>query len=90
MGASDQRKSEFHQIIQGKTLSQTTSNRNNNQKVMGSSCQNFNKNNGKSSNIYFSKLFAPWLETFADAGDGDEGGPFGTISGNCTKMIIPF
>lgn len=52
MGASDQRKSEFHQIIQGKTLSQTTSNRNNNQKVMGSSCQNFNKNNGKRTKSY--------------------------------------
>ena len=27
---------------------------------------------------FFSNLFAPWQETFADAGDGD-GGPFGTI-----------
>ena len=27
----------------------------------------------------FFNLSAPWQETFADAGDGDEGGPFGTI-----------
>ena len=43
-------------------------------------------------NMFFSKLFAPWQETVADAGDGDGGGTiwdhlapfrddFGTILG---------
>lgn len=52
MGNSEQRKSEFHQIMQGKTLSQTSSTRNNNQRVMGSSCQNFNNKNGKRTKSY--------------------------------------
>ena len=29
--------------------------------------------------MYFYNLFAPWQETFADAGDGDGGEPFRTI-----------
>ena len=33
-----------------------------------------NRNNRKSSNMYFSNLFAPWQETFAAAGDGDGDG----------------
>ena len=42
------------------------------------------KNNRKSSKVCVFPIFAPWQETFADAGDGDGDGagggpPFGTI-----------
>lgn len=52
MGGSGQRKTELKNTAVVKASSQTLANRNNPQKVMGSSSQNFNKSSGKRTMSY--------------------------------------
>ena len=48
----------------------------------------YDKNHRKSSNMCFFQFFAPGQETFADAGDEDGGGPFGTIWEHVVSIIL--